>query len=195
MNLIFALNQIALGAWMPVYLTDTIWGFGVSLAIMLFILATNLAMMTISMRNKVWWPEMLTVRMPFTLYSGWITAATILSVSTFLKSMGMYGTSEYEIPLNDIAEPWLDFMMFMPEEAYGCITLWVAFAIYEIAAWSERNPVFGSVFTWASIAVLYYEIAEREARQVALIINASIILLVHLISMGTLTSYLIFEEF
>lgn len=79
MNLMFALNMIATATWLPMYQMNTLWGFIVSWVIMLFILTTDLSMMVISMRNEVWWLEVFLVRVPLSMYAGWITVATILN--------------------------------------------------------------------------------------------------------------------
>lgn len=55
-----------------------------------------------------------------------------------------------------------------------------------------RDFVFGSVFAWAGIAVLVDTLNER-AQNEDLVINLSIIIGIHAISMITLVSYLIFE--
>jgi len=52
-------------------------------------LVTNIVMMTISDREEVWWPEILFIRAPFSIYTGWVTAATILNTTYMLKSWGM----------------------------------------------------------------------------------------------------------
>ena len=149
--------------------------------------------MVVAGRNEVWWPEVFLVRFTFSIYSGWITAATILNTVFMLKSWGM---SDYPIvDENDdlVGWGWADVMMFMDEEVWTCVILWIAEIIYELASWSERNPVFGGVWTWALSAILYATLDERSDN-IYIIINASVILVIHIISMCTLSGWLVFEE-
>lgn len=79
MNLIFAANMLLNAAWLPVFMSNTLWGFIVSWVLIIGILLTDLSLMVIAGRNEVWWLEVFTIRLPFSLYSGWITAATIIN--------------------------------------------------------------------------------------------------------------------
>jgi hypothetical protein len=51
--------------------------------------ATAMVLMVISDWNEVWWVEILFVRMPFTIYAGWLTSATILNTTGMLKTWGV----------------------------------------------------------------------------------------------------------
>lgn len=95
--------------------------------------------------------------------------------------------------MKEVTWTWADVLMIMTEEEWTCIIVWVAEIIYEVAAWNERNPLYGSVFSWAMAAILENLVSNKPENEI-LIINASIILGIHVISMAVLTSYLIFEE-
>jgi hypothetical protein len=45
-------------------------------------------------------------------------------------------------------------MMFLDENEWGIVIIWTVEAFFEIMAWWTRNPVWGSVFTWAGAAIL-----------------------------------------
>ena len=45
--------------------------------------------MVISERSDSWWLEALLVRVPFSIYSGWVTGATVLNSMYMFKSWGM----------------------------------------------------------------------------------------------------------
>lgn len=81
--------------------------------------------------------EWFTIRGGFSLYSGWITAATILNAAFMLKSMGVaYPNIEYNY------------------EGYLSVgTLWVGLIIYNLASFLERNPLYGSVYIWVLLAI------------------------------------------
>lgn len=84
--------------------------------------------------------------------------------------------------------------MFMNEETWSCVIVGVAEIIFEVAAWSERNPVFGSVYIWALAAILDETLKEKPEQE-NLIATLSTTIGVHAISMATLAVYLIFEVF
>merc|ERR1712176_1713233 len=88
MNLIFAVNLFMTAAWLPIYKTNTLWGFIVGWVLIMLQMMTGCALMTISDRSVVYWPEVFLVRLPFSLYTGWITAASILGTSQMPKSWG-----------------------------------------------------------------------------------------------------------
>ena len=145
---------------MPFFMSNTLWGFIVSEVFMLIIFATNIAMMVISCSNKVCRMEVFTVRLPLTLFAGWVTTAAILNTTFMLKSWGMWDGKDVTKPGNDISWDWLNFMMFIDEEMWSIILLWFAFVWYTAVSWGIKNPLYGSVFTWASAAILTNLIKE-----------------------------------
>lgn len=84
-------------------------------------------------------------------------------------------------------------MMFFSEEVWSCIIAWVAFIIYNLAAFSERDPVFGSVLIWSMSAILMENINNTPVNMY-LIGNAIAIVVLQVLTMSGLTSFLIFEE-
>jgi len=75
--------------WMPINLTNSVAGYIVSAMVLLGITVTGLALMAIAGNNKLGWADLLIVKVTFSIYSGWVTAASILNISLALKSMGM----------------------------------------------------------------------------------------------------------
>jgi len=144
--------------------------------------------MVITDHNEVWWPEVFLVRLPITIYTGWISSATILNTTYMLKSLGMNDPGR---PTSRIASDLLSFMMVMTEENYTFIIVWVAGLIYNLACWEERNPVYGMVFMWALSAIL--DNAIKKGLDL-LTFNGGIVLGVHTASMLTLMGYLLWEE-
>lgn len=117
------------------------------------------------------------MRGTFSLYAGWLTAATILNTTIVLRSYGVSGGD-------------------VEEENTTIVILWVAFAIYNAAAWAEWNPLFGSVFIWVIMAIYYTQITTYDSEYTALMKNCIIIAIMHGISMviewtytGTTTYY------
>jgi len=123
-------------------------------------------------RSKVNVVEFISLRLGFTIYTGWVTAATILNVSFFLKSVGMQeGSAGFS------------------ESAWTCIILWVALVIYWACTFVERNPLFGCVFFWVVSAIRDKQI---EIENIAL--NTMIILIVHAVYMTLVTGFMIYEK-
>ena len=90
-----------------------------------------------STRNETNWIEWIAIRGGFSIYSGWVTAATILNVTYMIKSWGF----------NETDVEWLD------EEIATIVIAWVAFVIYNLATYIERNPMYGAVFIWVITAI------------------------------------------
>lgn len=74
------------------------------------------------------------MRIGFSLYAGWVSSATLLNFSYVLAALGM-------------REPRYN------EEKWTIIILWVAFGIYNVASYLERNPLYGSVLIWTILAI------------------------------------------
>ena len=89
MNLIPMINIICNASWFPLALETSQWSLILSTLVIWAMLVTGLAVMTIADQTQVWWPEVFIVRMPWSIYTGWLIAATVLSTSSMLKSWGM----------------------------------------------------------------------------------------------------------
>jgi hypothetical protein len=160
-------------------------------------------MMIVAQRFEAWWLEVIMVRLPFSVYSGWVTGATILNTLYMLKSFGMADDPKIDNNKNG-GDGWWDWAkpaMFIDEENWTIIVLWAVDIFFEIISWWERNPVWGSVFTWASSAILSKNIKKLGEFQdagvddnIPLVANIGAILGVHVFSQASLFFYLIFEE-
>lgn len=130
-NWLFPINMMLNGMWLIVFGGNNILSF-ISAAIVIFgILYTNIMIMRHSLRNSVNKAEFISLRIGFSIYSGWVTAATILNVTFIFKSAGWESN----------------------EEELTIIILSVAFLIYSLASFMERNPVYGAVFIWVLAAI------------------------------------------
>jgi len=92
--------------------------------------------MRISLRRSLNFYEFLGIRIGFSIYSGWVTAATILNVAIFLKSVG-------------VRDPDIGYS----EESISVVILCVAELIYLVTTISENNPVYGLVYIWVLVAI------------------------------------------
>jgi len=75
--------------WLPVFETDCSVGFFFGIVLIIGILTTCVMIMMISVRRSLNIYEIIGLRIGFSIYSGWVTAATILNITIFLKSVGI----------------------------------------------------------------------------------------------------------
>jgi len=80
---------------------------------------------------NVW--EIIGFRFGISIYSGWLSTATILGAAIMFKTWG-WGKGDDEI---------------IPT----IVMLWVAFVIYCVNAFLNRDPLFAGVFIWASAGI------------------------------------------
>lgn len=92
--------------------------------------------MRFSLRVKLNLIELISIRIAFSIYSGWATAATIVNIADYLKSVGLK-----------------DPEMIVSEEIMSNLVVWIAFAIYNFIAFKERNPLYSLVLNWVALAI------------------------------------------
>ena len=118
-------------------------------------LITGLGVMIVADQCEVWWPEVFVVRIPWSIYTGWLVAATILSTTAMLKSWGMRDPQTQSwYDANPDAWTFMTPLMFISEEEWSIMLLWFAEVFVEVVAWANRDPIFGLVFAWAAVAVI-----------------------------------------
>ena len=96
------------------------------------------------------------VRIPMSVYSGWVTCATVLNTVYMLMSWGAVDSTMYSVSKNN-GNGWWSWMapvMFINENEWSIAIIWMVEIFVDVLAWWSRNPVWGSVFTWASAAIL-----------------------------------------
>ena len=99
------------------------------------------------------------LRLPFSLYAGWLTAATILNTAGVLA-------------VND----WGGFGISYP--VWGVIMLVVATTVGLSARFRWNDPVYGAVFVWALVGV-----ALREGQPLVVVVTAWVLALVFMLSL------------
>lgn len=151
----------------------TWWGWVLSTIYIFGMLATALYMMMVSTRAEINGWDWVFVRSWLSIYSGWLTAATILNVVLMLKFFGV----------EDPDLTWLN------EEQLSIGLLWVALVIYNLAAYIELNPLFGGIFLWVIFTIRNETLTERP-ENTDLISNLNVIGMTHLVSMTGLLSML-----
>lgn len=129
-------------AWMFAWQYHVLW---LSVLLMLGILFSLIKTAAVLRKdfNKKTLPrqDYVLVRLPFSVYFGWITVATIANITTFLVSTGWEGG-----PLKPAA--WL------------AVVLVVGAVIALAGLWRNRDAAYGAVFIWAYGGILIKHMSE-----------------------------------
>ena len=102
---------------------------------MILMTVSAVYMMMQTTRSEVNGAEWTFLRGGMSIYAGWMTAATIVSIPGALKFFGFSGFSWYS------------------EEQITITVLYVALVIFSLASWLELNPLYGAIFLWVTIAI------------------------------------------
>ncbi|WP_312651778.1 tryptophan-rich sensory protein [Proteiniclasticum sp.] len=162
-GLLFSVSSIANAVWI---LT---WHYGqilLSVFIMLVILIC-LILINLSTRNATLsGREKLFVRLPFSIYFGWITVATIANVTALLVDIGWNGFGISEVIWTVIilavgAAIAIATMFSMKDMAYGLVPIW-AYAGILIKHLSDEgfNGEYFTVIAAAAVCILLFIMAE-----------------------------------
>ena len=130
-------------------------GYIVSQALIFFMFATTLipAMLTCEAADNGElqdWMVVTGLRVGMSVWSGWLTVASILSLSIFLKYLGM-----------STANGW-------NEEFWTCALLWIAFSLFAVTAYLNNDFVYGLVLVWAGLGIRAENVLESDAVEMSL---------------------------
>ena len=153
----FIISSVANTFWIFAWHYEVIW---LSLVFMIVILlcliqiANQLRLETFSLKEKFF------IRLPFSIYFGWITVATIANVTTFLVSLGLQGFGTAQ-------QFWMILVLFVG------IAIGIARMRY------DHDLAYGLVFIWAYAGILIKHISPAAfGGQFPAVITAVIICLV-----------------
>jgi hypothetical protein len=138
-NRIFILNALFNASWIFAWHYDQIW---LSVIIMAGLLVTLIMIADVIHNRAVTRKETWLVRLPFSVYFGWITVATIANVTVFLVYIG-----------------WNRFGF---SESFWTVLALLAGAL--IGSWRmlcDRNIPYGLVFIWAYGAILFKHLSSK----------------------------------
>ena len=135
-------------------------------------LVTGLWVLLISLDNKLSIPSLIGLRCGFSIYVGWLSAATILNTCTMLQSYGL--TEE---------------LAGIDESKYACYILVIAEIIYAVSMFWQKNPLFGAVFVWAM-----FGIKDRQSGYDNIVVTCQVLIGVQTILLSTLTIYMVIDK-
>ena len=131
LNLWFILSSLVNATWI------FFWHYqqmGVTVILMLVLLFSLIKISAITNEKSLSTKDKLMVKIPFGLYFGWITIATIANITTLLVSIG-----------------WKNWIL--PDEAWMIVILLVGAVIASITAIKARNLAYGLVPVWAYFGI------------------------------------------
>lgn len=127
----FILSSLANSAWIYAWHYDRI---GLSMVLMVIILLSLITITGMLKKVELKPREKLFVKVPFSIYFGWITIATIANATTLLVSLGFdgFGIDEYF---------WTIFILI------------VGLTIGAITTYLNKDIAYGAVIIWAYIGI------------------------------------------
>ena len=176
---VYPINLMGNALWLVVFGQNAAWAFGLSLAVIIGMLASQVYIMRSTTRSKVNTWEFVTLRCGFTIYTGWVTAATILNTTFFFKSLGMEGDGAG-----------------LAEDTWCVVILWVALCVYVLASFMERNPLYAAVYIWVLVAIRKnHDDPEDVLKYSEKVVDQSlIIVIVHAVYVTLLTGFCVYEK-
>ncbi|NCC69999.1 tryptophan-rich sensory protein [bacterium] len=161
-NFYFILSSIANILWIFSWHNNIILA---SVLLIIVILFSLIKIADILNKEKLSKRDNILVALPFTIYFGWITVATIANITTFLVSLG-----------------WNGFRI--SDYIWTIIILLIATLIGVLRLFKDKRFSYGLVFIWAYIGILIKHISSSgfSGRYIQVIITVSFCILVFLIS-------------
>jgi hypothetical protein len=134
----FGLSSIANTIWIFAWHYDAIW---LTLPLMIFILVSLIMINMKLRRHKFSFLKKILIRLPFTIYFGWITVATVANTTTFLvwSNWNRFNLSEVF---------WADIIFIIGAGiGFGAILYYKSYA-------------YGLVLIWAYVGILIKHLSE-----------------------------------
>jgi hypothetical protein len=162
----FSISSIANSIWIFLWHYDFIT---LTVIFMFIILICLIIIVTKISKNKLTFREKLLIRLPFSIYFGWITIATVANITTFLVSINWngFGISEVTwtiiILIVGVIISALTIIKFK-DIAYGLVIIWAYMGIYikhtSVNGFANQYP---SIITTVIISIAIIIITELYA--------------------------------
>ena len=138
-GIIFSISSIVNTVWILAWHYNLIW---LSLILIVIMLVCLIVINREIKKKHLSFKEKLLVRLPFSIYFGWITVATIANVTTFLVSINWNGFG-------------------ISESIWTVIVLAVGFLIATAVITRNRDLAYGLVVIWAYTGILVKHSSQR----------------------------------
>ncbi len=163
MGIFFAISSIANSAWILAWHYDYIL---ISLILIIIVLVCLIRINFLTKDEDFHLKEKFFIRLPFSIYFGWITVATIANVTTWLVSIGWngFGISKSLWTIFILAVGTAIGMLTMfsfRDKAYGLVLIWAYFGIYiKHTSLEGFNGEYQGVILTVIIAMVLFVMAE-----------------------------------
>lgn len=163
-GVVFSLSSLANSLWILTWHYERIlYSLVLMMVILLCLLWINLQTKSavLSLREKFF------IRLPFSVYFGWITVATIANITTLLVDLGWEGFG-------------------VSENLWTVLVLLVGAAIGILTMFSQRDMAYGGVLLWAYAGILYKHVkpAGFDGAYPMVVITASLCLFLFVMAEG-----------
>jgi hypothetical protein len=135
---LFSVSSVLNIAWLFAWQYEVFW---LSVVLMILLLGTLGFAHQITTAEKLGRLERLAIRVPFSVYFGWITVATIANITTWLVSVGWDGWGFSDV-------------------VWTIVILIVGAVIGTLTAIRLNDWVYLAVFVWAYFGILYKHLAD-----------------------------------
>ncbi|MBN1168896.1 tryptophan-rich sensory protein [Candidatus Woesebacteria bacterium] len=171
---LFIVTSLANSSWIFAWHYDLI---ALSVFIMLLLLVYLIKIANIVKNTKLSKKDNLLIRLPFSIYFGWITIATIANITVFLVSIGWNG-----LGIND--------------QIWTIVILLVGAAIVILRGLKDKNIAYISVAVWAYFGIWLRQTAQEGfANQYSGIIRTAIFsMILFLISIAFISKNKLHKE-
>lgn len=140
----FIASSLLNASWIVIWHFEVLW---LALVIIVGLLYTLIRINQVTTAERVDWPNTLAVRLPFAVYFGWVTVATVANVSAMLVQWG-----------------WQGEQLWGPT-GWTVSVLIVAAAIGTTVALINASPAYALVLVWAYWGILARHLSPEEWNQ------------------------------
>lgn len=166
---LFIISSIANISWIFAWHYDIIW---LSVLFMLTILISLIKIATALDKTKLTTQEKWFVRLPFSVYFGWITVATIANITVFFVSINWNGFN-------------------LPDVFWTILILIIGAIIGLLRTFKDKDIAYLLVFIWAYIGILIKHLNEFGGQYEGIITTLIILIGIFVLSLG----YLIYSKY
>lgn len=157
---LFSISSIINTIWIFTWHYQIIW---LSLILMILLLLTLIQIVLSIKKEKLSKKEKLFVKVPFSIYFGWITIATIANTTTFLVSLKF---NSYIL-----SEPLWTIIIIIIGAIIGCITLL-----------RNRDYFYGLVIIWAYFGIVIKHLTVFNSMYTPVIVTTIICIIVTILA-------------
>lgn len=144
-SIYFVISTIMTSLWYITWLNKIVWLATIFMILYLISLVIGYLRLKINLvsRSKI---EKIAVVAPWSMYTAWVTAATIVSITTFLMSIGFNNPQ-----------------FILTNTYWAVLVLLVALLIYAAVVITRNDLIFGGVGIWTLIGILFEQFAVSNA--------------------------------